>query len=109
VLIRYHLDEHVDPVVAEGLRRRGIDVTTTVEVNLEHATDEVQLAYSHTEGRIIVTRDKGFLVLDAQGVPHSGIAFWHSKRKSVGRLVNDLTILFRTTTAGEMVGRVQFL
>jgi len=29
--IRYHLDEHVDPVIADGLRRRGIDATTAVE------------------------------------------------------------------------------
>jgi membrane associated rhomboid family serine protease len=28
--IRYHLDEHIDFAVAQGLRRRGIDVTTLV-------------------------------------------------------------------------------
>jgi hypothetical protein len=29
--LRFHLDEHVSPAVAEGLRRRGIDVTTTLD------------------------------------------------------------------------------
>ena len=32
--MRFHLDEHVPHAIAEGLRRRGIDVTTTVEAGL---------------------------------------------------------------------------
>lgn len=108
MVIRFHLDEHIDPDVAEGLRRRNIEVTTTPEAGLEHATDEVQLAFAHAEQRVFVTRDKGFLVLNAHGVPHSGIAFWHSKRRSIGRFILGLTNLWRTTTAEEMIGRVQF-
>jgi hypothetical protein len=109
VVIRYHLDEHVTPDVADGLRRRGIDVTTTPEVGLERASDEVQLARAHAEGRVLVTRDTDFLVLNARAVAHSGIVFWHSKRKSVGRLIHDLTIIRRTTTAEEIAGRIQFV
>lgn len=26
-MLRFHLDEHIDPAIADGLRRRGIDVT----------------------------------------------------------------------------------
>jgi hypothetical protein len=108
VVIRFHLDEHIDPDIAEGLRRRSIDVTTTIEAGLEHATDEAQLAFAHSEQRVLVTRDKDFLMLNAQGVPHSGIAFWHSKRRSIGRFILGLTNLWRMTSAEEMVGRVQF-
>jgi antitoxin component of RelBE/YafQ-DinJ toxin-antitoxin module len=32
--IRFHLDENISASVADGLKRRGIDVTTTVEVGL---------------------------------------------------------------------------
>ena len=32
--IRFHLDENVSNAIAEGLRRRIIDVTTTPEVEL---------------------------------------------------------------------------
>jgi len=28
-MIRFHLDENVSSVIADGLRRRGIDVSTT--------------------------------------------------------------------------------
>lgn len=32
--IQFHLDEHMDKAIAIGLRRRGIDVTTTPEAGL---------------------------------------------------------------------------
>jgi Domain of unknown function (DUF5615) len=38
--IRFHLDENVSNAVAEGLRRRGIDVTTTSEQGLISVSDE---------------------------------------------------------------------
>ncbi|NEP36975.1 MULTISPECIES: hypothetical protein [unclassified Moorena] len=40
--IRYHLDEHIKSVIARELRHRGIDVTTTVEVQLRTKSDESQ-------------------------------------------------------------------
>ncbi len=43
--IRFHLDEQVDPEIASQLGRRGIDVTTTVEVGLRTASDESQLDF----------------------------------------------------------------
>ena len=53
----------------------GIDVTTTVDAGLIHATDEEQLAYSTSEGRVLFTQDADFLRLDAAGLIHAGIAF----------------------------------
>ena len=35
--IRFHLDECCDPAIADGLRRRKFDVTTTQEVGLIQA------------------------------------------------------------------------
>ena len=109
MLIRYHLDEHVDPAVAEGLRRRGIDVITTVEAGLMGATDENQLAIATANGRVCVTRDPDFLVLHSRGITHAGIAFWHPKRRTVGQIVLDLTLLWRLATAEQMQGRVEYL
>lgn len=107
--IRYHLDEHVDPAVAEGLRQRGVDVTTTVGAGLTGASDEEQLAFAAAHGRVFVTRDRHFLVLHREGVAHAGIAFWHSKRRNLGRLVLDLVLLWRAATAEEMRGGVEYL
>jgi hypothetical protein len=43
--IRFHLDECCDPAIANGLRRRGIDVTTSQEAGLLEAKDEEQAQY----------------------------------------------------------------
>jgi len=40
--IRFHLDECCDPAVANGLRRRNIDVTTSQEAGFIEADDEQQ-------------------------------------------------------------------
>ncbi|MEH1947825.1 MAG: DUF5615 family PIN-like protein [Nostoc sp.] len=44
--IRFHLDENVSNTIAEGLRRRGIDVTTTSETGLIAASDGEQLYFA---------------------------------------------------------------
>jgi len=62
--IRFHLDEHVPHAVAEGLRRLGIDVTTTTDANLLGAEDADQIAYGLVQSRVIFTEDDDFLVLE---------------------------------------------
>jgi hypothetical protein len=52
--MRFHLDEHVAHAIAAGLRRRGIDVTTTVDADLLSAPDEDHMDFSNREGRVIV-------------------------------------------------------
>ena len=70
--IRFHLDEHVDPAVADGMRRRGIDVTTTAEAGLLGAADTAHIAFANQSGRVIFTNDDDFLSLHGQGVAHPG-------------------------------------
>lgn len=107
--IRYHLDEHVDPAIAAGSRRRGVDVTTTAEEGLAGASDTEQLAFAAGNHRVLITRDSDFLVLNNAGVLHAGIVFWHSRHRSLGQLILDLTWLWRMHAAEEMVGRVEYL
>lgn len=58
---RFHLDEYGSRAIAEGLRRRGIDVTTTPETGFIGATDERQAAHGLAEGRVIFTQGQDFL------------------------------------------------
>ncbi|WP_155960363.1 DUF5615 family PIN-like protein [Fischerella sp. PCC 9605] len=53
--IRFHLDENVSNAIADGLRRRDIDVTTTPEQGLISVSDEEQVAIALAEGRVIFT------------------------------------------------------
>ena len=59
--IKYHLDENVSNAVAESLRRRGINVTTTPGQNLNGASDRDQLAFAREQQRVIFTHDDDFL------------------------------------------------
>ncbi|NEP81039.1 MAG: hypothetical protein F6K17_29610 [Okeania sp. SIO3C4] len=43
--IKFHLDEHINNSIANGLRRYGIDVTTTVETGLRTQSDESHLEF----------------------------------------------------------------
>jgi hypothetical protein len=54
--IRFHLDENCDRAIAEGLRRRGIDVTTTPDVGLMSASDEQQVAHSLAQHECFLLR-----------------------------------------------------
>jgi predicted nuclease of predicted toxin-antitoxin system len=81
-VIRFHLDEHVDPAIAAGLRARGIDVTTTIEAGLESATDETHLQFALGEGRVIFTQDRDFLRLHAAGAPHAGITYCEQQTRN---------------------------
>ena len=106
--IRFHLDENMPHAVAEGLRRRDVDVTTTTDAGLVGATDQEQLMFAHGEGCVLVTRDADLLRLDAQGAEHAGIVYW-TERRSIGQLISALDILSLESTEEEMRGRVVFL
>ncbi|MEH1801781.1 MAG: DUF5615 family PIN-like protein [Nostoc sp.] len=61
--IRFHLDENVSDAIAKGLRRRGIDVTTTSETGLIAASDGEQLYFAMSQNRVIFTHDDDFVIL----------------------------------------------
>ena len=108
-IIRFHLDEHIDPAIAAGLRRRGIDVTTTIDAGLIQASDHKQLAYALAEQRTIVTRDTDFLRLAAGGMSHAGIVFIGPASRTIGAVVQSLSRLHRTRTAEELVNHVEYI
>jgi predicted nuclease of predicted toxin-antitoxin system len=100
--IRFHLDENCPNSIAEGLRRRGIDVTTSNDVELLGATDEVQIAYARAEGRVIVTHDKDFLAINAGSVHHEGIAYSRQGKRSIGQIILALTQIWERMEPEEM-------
>ena len=107
--LRFHLDEHVSPAVAAGLRLRGIDATTANEAGLGGASDAEQLAFASRAGRVMVTHDRHFTQLHAEGEPHSGIAYCYQQKYSIGELVRALLFLRDCLSGEEMVGTLEYL
>jgi hypothetical protein len=107
--IRFHLDENCSRAIAEGLRRRGVDVTTTPQVGLLGATDREQAARALAEGRVVFTQDQDFLRINAAGVPHEGIAYCPKDSKSIGEIIDGLLLIWEVLEPEEMTNRVEFL
>jgi hypothetical protein len=45
-LIPFHVDENVDAAIVQGLRVRGVDVTTAGDMGMLRATDEAHLVFA---------------------------------------------------------------
>jgi hypothetical protein len=107
--MRFHLDESVDISVASGLRRRGVDVSMTLEEGLLGVSDEVQLDFTLSQGRVLVTHDSDFLRLHQGGAAHAGIAFWGHQQRSVGEIIRRLVQLSQSYRRDDMQNKVVYL
>jgi predicted nuclease of predicted toxin-antitoxin system len=107
--MRFHLDEHVDPAIAYGLRLRGVDVTTTNGAKLLSAPDESHLEFARQEGRIIFTNDSDFLRFASSHIEHAGIAYCARNSRSIGYIVRHLCLMHDCLEAQEMRGKVEYL
>ncbi|MBS0260965.1 MAG: DUF5615 family PIN-like protein [Planctomycetes bacterium] len=106
--MKFHLDEHLAHAIARGLQRRGLDVTTTTDADLIGASDEEQLDFAKSEGRVLVTNDADFLELVTTVAEHSGVAYCAPGQKTVGEMVRFLCLMHDCLTPSEMVGRIEY-
>ncbi|MEH2066550.1 MAG: DUF5615 family PIN-like protein [Nostoc sp.] len=107
--IRFHLDENVDPAIGLGLRRYGIDVTTTNDVELRTQSDEVQLVFIQETQRVLFTQDADFLIIASSRLDHPGITYCKKGTRSIGEIIETLVLIYEVMTPEEMVGRVEFV
>ncbi len=107
--IRFHLDENVSNAVAEGLRRRGVDVTTTPEEALISVTDLVQLEFALVQKRVIFTQDTDFLRMHQTGTTHFGIVYSSQGNKSIGEVIKGLILIWELLEPNDIFGKVEFL
>lgn len=107
--ICFHLDENVDPVITVGLRRYGIDVTTTNDVKLRTQSDEAQLAFIQETQRVLFTQDADFLMIASSRLDHPGITYCKKGSRSIGEVIKTLVLIHQVMTPEEMRGRVEFL
>ena len=107
--IKYYFDEHMDPAIARGLRRRGVDCLTTKEAGNLGLGDPEQLDFATSEKRVIVTFNVDYLKLDSNGVSHAGIVWAVEKKYSIGQLIAKLSLLHAYYTAAEMMNHLEYL
>lgn len=107
--MRFHLDEHVAHAIAEGLRRRGIDVSTTIDADLLSAPDEDHLSFALQERRVIYTQDADFLRNAANDSNHYGVVYCPHGKRSFGDVIRFLALMHDVMAEDEMQGQVEYL
>lgn len=107
--IKFHLDENVRNAIAQGLRRRGIDVTTTPEQFLIGVSDKVQLEFAKSQNRVIFTQDTDFLRINQANSNHCGIVYSYQGNKSMGEIIQGLILIWELLNPSDMVGKVEFI
>ena len=105
--VRFYLDEHIPSAVAEGLRQRGIEVRTLVEMD-RLAQDKEHLAHARREGRVLVTHDDDFLRLASEGASHAGIVYV-PRGRSIGDIVRGLVRIARASSKEDLRQQIRFL
>lgn len=111
--IRLYLDESVDIRIAEGLKRRGVEVYTVRDTSNLGLSDEEQLEYARKNGFVIFTHDIDFLKLAAQwskeGKSHAGIIYTHQQSHSLGECIRLLKLITELLTREEMINHIEFI
>lgn len=73
------------------------------------AADAEHIWVALADGKVLVTIDKDYLTIVADGRPHAGIAFLTPRTRSVGAIVEALILVHGVYSAEEMVGRIEYL
>ena len=102
-----HLDENCTKSIAPGLRRHGIDVTTTPEAGLLGATDDEQAAYALPSGASSLLKTGTFRI-HAAGITHVGIAYCEKDTRSIGETIDGMVLLCEVYEPEEIAGRVEY-
>jgi len=106
--IRFYMDEHVPAAISQGLRRRGVDVLTTQDAGMRSASDDEQLAFALSQGRVVFTQDADFLRLHAAGARHAGIVY-AQQGVSIGAVIRKLMLIVEALDLDDMTDHIEFV
>src|ERR1051325_11444532 len=96
--LRFYLDENVQIVIAEQLRKRGIDAVTVRDLGMLGDEDTTHLARTTEMGCVLCTHDTDYIDLASSGIAHAGIVFGQYSH-SIGDWVNSLELIFTVYSA----------
>lgn len=98
--------------VVAGLRRRGIDICSTVDDGMLSASDREHLDHASDTGRVVVTRDPDFLRIASklltEGAHHPGILFVLPSA-DVGTAVRGIALLSATREPAHMRDWIEWI
>lgn len=113
--IRLYMDEDSgDTALVLALRNRGVDVITTLDVERLGFSDEEQLIWSKSQGRVLYSSNiRDFYNLHTafltENKSHGGIILVQQQHYSIGELMRGILKLIAAKSMQEMETQVEFL
>ena len=107
--VPFHLDEHIPLALADALRNRGIDVTTTADAGLMGTGDREHLAFAAKVGRVVITQDVDFLRLHAEGYLTRASRTGDHGCAVFGDVLRSLVLIHAALSPDDMKNRVEYL
>jgi hypothetical protein len=107
--VRFYLDENMQVVIAEQLKRRGIDAVTVRDLGLLGDEDVDHLERARLMGRVLCTHDADYVELAQSGMEHAGIIFGQQHKHTIGDWVRFIELIYGVYTANEMRNVVEYL
>jgi predicted nuclease of predicted toxin-antitoxin system len=112
IFINLYLDEDVNVLVADIIKARGFQITTTRDESQLQKSDDEQFAFAVNNKLTLVTHNRvdfEELVKDyyEQGKIHYGVIF--AVRHSPQEIARRLLIILNNVTADEMINQVKYI
>lgn len=107
--VRFFLDENMPVVIAEQLKRRGIEAVTVRDLGLLGDEDINHLKYAADEGYVLCTHDADYVDLALSGIEHKGIVFGQQHKHTLGEWVNFLELVHGVYDAEEMHNLIEYV
>lgn len=111
--LKIYTDENVDVRVAQGLKRRGVHASSSLEKKMTGASDREQFQYAADGQAVFFTHDHHFLeiatALTAEGREHWGVIFVEINKLGIGECIKRLALYAELLSAEEMKNVVEFL
>jgi predicted nuclease of predicted toxin-antitoxin system len=96
-------------VIAEQLRRKGIEVFTARDLGTLGDSDENHLARATRMGCVLCTHDDDYLQMAATGIEHAGIVFGKQSKLTIGDWVRGLELVHAVYSADDTHNHVEYL
>ena len=108
-----YFDHNARPQIADGLRRRDVDVLLAREDGAERMADERLLERATSLGRVVFTEYKAFLAIANRWLeprPHfAGVIYVRQRRLSIGQAIEQLELIAKVYEPDEMRKRIIYL
>lgn len=97
-----YVDQCITPILAELLKKRGIDALSCHTIGFVHKNDEEQLNNSIARGRVFITRDKKDFY-KVMPLPHKGIIIIQPMmtNKQLSLITEKIVTILNTYTKDE--------